>query len=66
MNKIIVEVRGGCVQDVYCEDDTHTEVWIVDWDNYNGDAGWLTYTEPFTRMPKETHEALVDCGCIVI
>ena len=36
MEKIIIEVRSGCVIAIYAKEPK--EVWILDWDAYNQEA----------------------------
>jgi hypothetical protein len=49
--KIIIEVNGGVVQEVYC-DDPAVAVVLVDWDNKDCPARFPT--TPIGQMPDET------------
>ena len=57
--KIVVEVSGGVVQEVYCDSPDRTEYILVDWDDIK-DTGANNYQSssqtclPFSALPEET------------
>ncbi len=71
MTRVIVEVRGGVVQEIYV-DDPAVEVVLIDWDTEGCDpaeVGLVTVdddfvravlypTTPSTEMPPDTAEAV--------
>lgn len=52
--EVVVEVRGGCVQDVYCDDDT-INVTLVDWDDKDQPhpAVWQAVCAALSHAPVE-------------
>ena len=63
--KLIVEVSGGVVQEVYCDSPGRIEYILVDWDDIDDikDIGADNYQSspqtclPFSALPEETFEA---------
>lgn len=60
MSNIVVEVLGGVVQNVYCDDPEKTQVVVVDWDD-----GVEMKTEAFparklTEAPCSTSSAVAE------
>lgn len=52
--KLVIEVRGGLVQEIYY-DDNDLEIVVVDWDNKDGGAVTEPWVSTFlSRMPDET------------
>jgi hypothetical protein len=60
--KIVVEVNGGVVQEVYCDSPDRIEYILVDWDDIK-DIGTDNHQSssqiclPFSAMPEETFAA---------
>jgi len=60
--KIVVEVSGGVVQEVYCDSPDRIEYTLVDWDDIK-DIGAGNYQSssqtclPFSALPEETFAA---------
>ena len=60
--KIVVEVSGGVVQEVYCDSPHRVEYILVDWDDLK-DIGADNYRSssqtclPFSALPEETFAA---------
>jgi hypothetical protein len=60
--KIVVEVSGGVVQEVYCDSPDRIEYILVDWDDIK-DTGIDNHQSsaqiclPFSTMPEETFAA---------
>ena len=55
---VVVEVSGGVVQAIYCDEDI--DVAVVDWDNIQeGDSAGLYPVELMEDLPQETAAELV-------
>jgi hypothetical protein len=54
MAKIIIEVNGGCVSNVY-SDDVDTNVELIDWDNIKGENA-----EEAERLTAEAEKTLAE------
>ena len=52
MNRILIEVRGGVVQEVYAT--PKVEVAIVDWDNVEGARVGMWQSADESDIPEET------------
>ncbi len=59
--RIVVEVSGGVVQEVYCDSPERIEYLLIDWDDIK-EVGVDTYLPgpqiclPFSALPEETYE----------
>lgn len=63
MHKVVIEVRGGVIQDVYT--DPETQVIVVDWDDF--ESGELNCASefasfPIAAMPSETEDQVQRAG----
>jgi hypothetical protein len=60
--KIVIEISGGVVQEVYCDSPDRIEYILVDWDDTK-DIGAGNYQSsaqtclPFSALPEETFAA---------
>jgi len=58
--KIVVEVSGGVVQEVYCASPDRIEYILVDWDDIIGADNYQSSSQtclPFSALPEETFAA---------
>ena len=58
MSNIVVEVLGGVVQNVYCDDPEKNQVVVVDWDNGAEMKTVAFQTRKLTELPCSTSGAL--------
>ncbi len=60
MNNVVVEVRGGVVQEVYAEEGT--QIVLVDWEEYEENKSTFSAVEikplPLNLMPEEAEKLI--------
>lgn len=60
MSNIVVEVLGGVVQNVYCDDPEKTQVLVVDWDDGAEMQARPFPTRKLTEVPCATSSAAAE------